>query len=364
MKNHTENTIVMPFADDFHCHLRQNEMLDFTVNAVKIGGCNRILVMPNTIPIISTCKEANEYRQKLMKHDDTIEYLMTLYLNENTNEQDIIQGYKECNLQGIKVYPSNVTTNSDKGVTSLEPYYRIFSCLEKINKSVHIHCEESGINPLFAEKEYLHHIHDLAIKFPHLRIVLEHISTEESVKIIKQFHNVAGTITPHHLYLTMEDVINTKTYDYHIHNTDIVNHVTNVFNFCKPLVKRKEDRDALQKLIIQKFPRVFLGSDSAPHYKEQKEKPHCKAGIYTQPFLMPYIAHIFNKLNSLDMVKPFCCTNGATFLNLKKKELVEGEECLCIEKKKTKIPMDYFNVVPFLAGKEIDFSISYKTYEQ
>ncbi|SCM05220.1 dihydroorotase, putative [Plasmodium chabaudi chabaudi] len=356
-----ENGFRIPLADDMHCHLRQDEMLKFTVPAIKKGGCNRVLVMPNTTPIVSSCEEAKRYREELIKYDDSVEYLMTLYLNKKTDENDILNNYKECNLQGIKIYPSNVTTNSNDGVSSLEPYYKIFSTLEKINKSLHIHCEEPNINPVYAEKEYLQHIHDIAIKFPHLKIVLEHISTENMIEIIKKYPNVAGSITPHHLHLTIDDVVDIKNYDYSFNNTDIEKYVKNVYNYCKPLPKTLDDKIALCNIIKEGNPKVFLGSDSAPHYQKFKQEPHYKPGIFTQPFLLSYLAHVFNKFDSLDKIENFACKNAANFLNLKPKCVENNQNgTIYIQKKNFTIPSDYFGVVPFLASQTIDFTASYK----
>ncbi|SBT41620.1 dihydroorotase, putative [Plasmodium ovale wallikeri] len=355
-----EESFCIPVADDMHCHLRQGDMLKFTVDAIKKGGCNRVLVMPNTTPIISTCEEAKNYRKELMKYEDSVDFLMTLYLNKKTDENDILKNYRECNFQGIKIYPSNVTTNSDEGITQLEPYYKIFDTLEKLNKSLHIHCEEPNINPLYGEKYYLNHIHELAIKFPHLKIVVEHISTEDMINVIKQYPNLAGSITPHHLYLTIDDVIDTENFDYSVDNISIEKYVKNVYNYCKPLAKTVDDKIALRKIIQEDFPRIFLGSDSAPHFKNFKNEPHYKPGIFTQPYLLSYLAHIFNKFDSLDKIKNFACTNASQFLNLKEKNTTHGEHFLYIEKKICKIPDEYFGVVPFLAGEELAFTVSYK----
>ncbi|SOV19944.1 dihydroorotase, putative [Plasmodium sp. gorilla clade G2] len=351
-----KNNFYMNVADDMHSHLRQGEMLEFTVESISKGGCNRVLVMPNTTPIISSCKDAKEYLYKLKKYDEGIHYLMTLYLNKDTDEYDILSNYQECNLQGVKVYPSNVTTNSSQGITSLEPYYKVFHVLEKLNKSVHIHCEEPNINPLYAEERYLPHIHDLAVKFPNLNIVLEHISSSESINVIKQFSNVAGTITPHHLYLTIDDVVNMDIYDRSIDTTSIEKYIKNKYHYCKPLPKLLEDKIALQNVIKEDFPRVFLGSDSAPHYKFMKCNPHYKPGIYTQPFLVNYVAHILNKFDALDKIENFTSKNASAFLNLTDKKEI-SDYYLYVHKRPFKLPQEYNGVVPFLSGETLDFDI-------
>ncbi|SPJ13089.1 dihydroorotase, putative [Plasmodium sp. DRC-Itaito] len=354
MRNH----FYIRIADDMHCHLRQGDMLNFTVQSISRGGCNRVLVMPNTTPIINSCKDAQKYLYELKKHDENIEYLMTLYLTNDTNENDILSNYNECNLQGVKVYPSNVTTNSCYGITSLEPYYKVFHALEKLNKSVHIHCEEPNINPLYAEERFLPHIHELAIKFPGLNIVLEHISSSESINVIKQFPNVAGSITPHHLYLTIDDVLNMDMYDHSINNTCIEKYIKNTYHYCKPLPKLLEDKIALQNVIKDDFPRVFLGSDSAPHYKFMKRQPYYKPGIYTQPFLINYVAHIFDKFDAIDKMENFTSRNAALFLNLGDKREME-KHFICVQKHPFRLPREYNGVVPFLAGKTLDYVIHY-----
>lgn len=363
MSEEEEDFFFMPIADDMHCHLRQGNMLEFTVNAVKKGGCDRVLVMPNTQPIISSCEDAKIYRQELIKYDDSINYLMTLYLNKNIKGEDIIKNHEHCNLQGIKIYPSHVTTNSADGINDLESFYPIFDILQKLNKSVHIHCEETNTNPLFAEKKFITtHINDLAINFPHLKIVLEHISTDTSISVITKFPNIAGTITPHHLCLTMMDFLNTKEYNYDMDFTNIEKYITNVYNYCKPIPKSTEDKEALINIIKKNCPKVYLGSDSAPHYKKDKNDPHFKPGIYTQPFLISYVAHIFHKINCFHKIQDFCCKNGAAFLNLTEKKLTVGETALCIKRKEMTIPEEYFGVVPFLASQTLHFQTSYDIY--
>lgn len=348
----------LPLGDDMHCHLRQGDMLRFTVGAVKQGGCDRVLVMPNITPIVSTCEDAKKYRSELTKQDPSVDYLMTLYLNNKTDANDILRNHEECNLQGVKIYPSNVTTNSSHGVTTLETYYEIFHTLERLNKSLHIHCEEPNVNPLYAERSYAQHIHDLALHFPHLKIVLEHISTVDMIDLVRTYPNIAGSVTPHHLQLTIDDVVDVESYDYAPDVVTIEKYIKNVYNYCKPLPKTIDDKVALCKIIQEGFPRIFLGSDSAPHYKEQKNDPHYKPGIYTQPFLMSYVSHIFNKMNSLDKVENFACKNAANFLNLKEKKTGTNLQplSLCIQKKELKIADEYFGVVPFLAGQTIDFT--------
>lgn len=145
----------VPFADDFHTHLRQGEMMKNVVKYIRSGGCNRVLVMPNTKPSITTCKQALEYRNLLLSLEPNVDYLMTLYLSDAISVDDLKENAKNSHVQGIKCYPEGVTTNSEGGFQNLEKYYPLFSEVEKLNLSLHIHGESANCNPLTAEDDFV-----------------------------------------------------------------------------------------------------------------------------------------------------------------------------------------------------------------
>ncbi|UKK03006.2 serine/threonine protein kinase [Theileria orientalis] len=89
------------YADDLHSHLRQGEMMKKVVKYVRRGGCNRVLVMPNTMPEITSCSQALEYRNELMELEPKVDYLMTLYLSDKVSTDDLRNNAKSCHVQGV-----------------------------------------------------------------------------------------------------------------------------------------------------------------------------------------------------------------------------------------------------------------------
>ena len=335
-------TLFLPFADDFHIHLRQGIFCDSLVKEIKKGGINRVLVMPNLNPPISSFKQVKEYYNKLKQNEPDVEYLMTMFLSNSINIDELEISKKEANMIGLKLYPNLVTTNSKEGINDIKSCYHIFSKMQELDLVLHIHGESPNSSVLDAESDFMMELINIHRDFPNLRIVLEHISTEDAVNtILKCNENVVATITPHHLQLTIDDVVN------------------NSFNYCKPVAKNRKDREALRNIVKSGNKKFFLGSDSAPHPNYKKLGECCEAGIYTTPFLIPYLAHIFNEIGSLDKLENFVCKFGADFFKLP----VKTEKHIKIIKKKQLIPNDIaiglFKVVPFLSGKIIDYTLEF-----
>eukprot|EP00922_Rhytidocystis_sp_ex-Travisia-forbesii_P047946 GHVS01071462.1.p1 GENE.GHVS01071462.1~~GHVS01071462.1.p1 ORF type:complete len:231 (+),score=40.15 GHVS01071462.1:147-839(+) len=207
-----------------------------------------------------------------------------------------------------------------------------------------------------------HIIYTLCVKlcsrFPSLKIVLEHVSSAAGVVAVKELPNVAGTITVHHLELTVDDVMSADG-----------SVVVKPHNFCKPLAKTKADREALRQAI--RHPKFFLGSDSAPHPIEAKEvvgtsNGCCAAGVFTSPLLIAYLCDSLDKLGCLDQLEDFASSRAADFFGFPRKRVVAGSPCLLIERKQTKVPMAFsfspsITIVPFRAGEYLNFTVTTNT---
>ncbi|GBE58544.1 dihydroorotase [Babesia ovata] len=230
---------------------------------------------------------------------------------------------------------------------SLEEFYPIFSVMEELGLSLHVHGEQPGSSPLSAEAEFIPHIEHVARSFPRLKVVAEHVSTKASLDAVSRIPNLAASVTPHHLFLTTDDVLSGLdgvTLD------NIASHIKNPHLYCKPLAKSADDRDALLQAIKSRSSKVFLGSDSAPHPLAAKSSANPPAGIFTQPFLMNYVATIFKQLDRLDFLEDFACRNGATFLGLPPKELNFFE----IDDETFAVPPTVDDIlVPFLSGHQL-----------
>lgn len=364
----SSGSLVLPMGDDMHTHLRQGELMDAVVPLLRKGGCNRVLVMPNTVPPIVTCSQALEYRNELLKRDPKVDYLMTLYLCPDVDPQDLANNAKASHVVGVKLYPRGVTTNSQHGVEDLGAFDSVFEVLQQCGLTLHIHAESPKATALKAEETFLPAFEQIHQRFPGLKIVFEHISTAAAVEAVKGQKNVAATITAHHLRLTTGDVWGQEEAEEslnHLPDGPEERRVLNPHNFCKPVPKREEDRQALLSVIREGNPQFFLGSDSAPHPVTKKNSNPPAAGVFTQAFLLAYLADTFARAGCLDKLRGFACEHAAAFFGMPKKELVEGEDCVVLERKPFAVPQAVCGmegsgneVVPFLSGDELLFTVS------
>ncbi|CDI86197.1 dihydroorotase protein, putative [Eimeria praecox] len=321
--------VVLPMGDDMHTHLRQGELMDAVVPLLRKGGCNRALVMPNTVPPIVTCSQALEYRNELLLRDPTADYLMTLYLCPEVDPHDLAINAKASHVVGVKLYPRGVTTNSEAGVEDLAAFNDVFEVLQRCGLTLHIHAESPRAPALKAEEMFLPIFEQIHLRFPDLKIVFEHISTAAAVEAVKGKRNVAATITAHHLRLTTEDVWDPAEVADKPNNDSFAGaeerRVLHPHNFCKPIAKSEKDRQAL----------------------------------------LSYLADTFARAGCLDKLRGFACEHAAAFFGLPKKELIEGEDCVVLERKPFPVPKAVCGVegsgsevVPFLAGCELLFTVN------
>ncbi|CAD7957510.1 unnamed protein product [Amoebophrya sp. A25] len=338
--------LTLPLADDWHMHLRQGDMARVVVPLVRRAGVQRGIVMPNTIPAVTTTAMALDYRAELCELDDLVDYKMLLYLSPDLTPDDLQKGKDSGLVTGVKSYPRGVTTNSDAGVESYEQYYPQFRKMEELGLVLHLHGEVPGECVMEAEGKFIGELEKLARDFPGLKIVMEHVSTKAAVEaVLRLGPNVAASVTAHHLDITIDQVVGCCHY------------------FCKPVPKLPSDRNALRQVVFSGHPKFFFGSDSAPHPRSKKEGGVAAAGVYTGAAVIQYLAHIFGEARQLHRLPDFVGTFGATFLGhplnlmtgprmriFKKVCLVpdtHGEEILGKENA----------VVPFRAGQVLDYQI-------
>ncbi|MBU4422089.1 dihydroorotase [Patescibacteria group bacterium] len=342
-------TLVIRRPDDFHVHLREGEMLrrvlPFTAQVFE-----RALVMPNlTKPLISTYK-VKEYFRELDRYCEKQGFkdfraLRTLYLTDKTLVGNIAWSQVWENVLAAKLYPKGTTTGSAQGVLDVERLGPVFAEMEKRGIVLSIHAEMPEMHSDYAEDEFLiGPFWWIYQNFPRLKIVWEHVTTAYMVKLLERYPaRVAGTITAHHLWLTRDDVF------------------SNPHNYCKPPAKSKEDMVALINAVTSGNPKFFFGSDSAPHWKWQKERAKAKAGVFSAPVVMPLLAQIFEAVGALHRLEDFTSRFGAEFYGL---PLNTGK--LVLEKRPWKVPLAYTRdldgeaiepIVPFLAGETLDWQI-------
>jgi dihydroorotase len=182
---------------------------------------------------------------------------------------------------------------------------------------------------------------ELAIAFPKLKIIMEHITTKDAVDMVQKYDNLYATITLHHLLITLDDVAGGM----------LQPHL-----FCKPIAKRYEDRDALQKMALSGHPKIMFGSDSAPHPKHAKENCGCAAGVFTSPIALQVLAQLFDENNALDNLQNFVSNNACKIYNIN-----PSENKIVLEKRDFIVANSYTEyketVIPMYAGKTISWSI-------
>lgn len=320
---------------DMHLHLRDKEMLEVTapLSAEHFSGA---VIMPNIAPPIKTAQEMLEYRDRIIeacKRDDFLP-LMTLYLHEELSEDEVKKA-KDSGLLGVKLYPLGVTTGSEHGSASIfnEKNEKIFRCLEELSIPLLVHGETNGF-VLDREAEFLPIFERLALTYPKLKVVAEHITTKELAKAVQEIPNLYATITLHHIVITLDDVIGG---------------LLSPHNFCKPIAKREEDREAVMSLALSGSQKVSFGSDSAPHKRANKESSNASAGIFSAPVALPFLAEIFDKAGKLENLQQFVSDNAKDIYALKN----IPQKKVTLKKEPFKIPSSYEDIVPFFAGGNI-----------
>lgn len=306
--------------DDWHLHLRDGAMLR-AVLPETARDFARAIVMPNLVPPVVTGAEARAYRDRILAAlPPGLRFtpLMTLYLTEATNPDDVAAAFAEGVAQAVKLYPAGATTNSHAGVRDLDRVRPVLERMAEIGMPLCLHGEvtDPAIDIFDREAVFVDRVlAPLRRRLPDLRIVLEHVTTQDGVDFVRdQPRNVAATITTHHL------VIN--------RNAILAGGIRPHF-YCLPVAKRESHRIALVEAAVSGDPRFFLGTDSAPHTDALKLQPCGCAGIFTAPVTLPVLAEVFEAAGALDRLEAFASLNGPAFYRLPANEeriaLVRGE---------------------------------------
>ena len=334
--------------DDWHLHLRQGEAMSSVVD-MSAKQMGRAIVMPNLSPPVKTVNQALTYRTEIiaaLSQSSTFDPLMTLYLTDTTSKQEIIDASNEEHVYAVKLYPAGATTNSESGVTSLSKTYPVLEQMQKEGVPLLIHGEvtHSDIDIFDREAVFIDTILEpLVSMFPELKIVLEHITTKDSVEFVSESKsNIGATITAHHLLANRN----------HMLVGGIKPHY-----YCLPVLKRKTPhQDALITAATSGSPKFFLGTDSAPHYQNEKESACGCAGIFSAHAAIELYAEAFEKANKIDMLEGFASHYGADFYGLKR-----NREIITLEKRPWIVPKSYSfsnsKVIPFLAEEQLSWRL-------
>jgi dihydroorotase len=320
--------------DDWHVHLRDGDMLK-TVAPYTARQFARAVVMPNLVPPITTPDMAAAYRERVRAAAGPgFEPLMTCYLTDRTSPDEIERGFAEGIWIAAKLYPAGATTNSASGVTDIRNIYPALARMESIGMVLCVHGEvtDPDVDVFDREAVFIQRVLEPVVRdFPKLKIVFEHITTEEAVRFVTRQPYVAATVTPQHL------IINRNA----IFAGGLRPHA-----YCLPVAKREEHRLAVRKAATSGSPKFFLGTDSAPHARGAKESACGCAGIFNAPFALESYATAFEEDGALPKLEAFASLNGPRFYGLP-----ANGETITLEKAETKVPDEIAGIVPFHAGE-------------
>ncbi len=330
--------VVLDAPLDMHLHLRDGEMLENIAKA-SAHTFSGALIMPNLVPPVSSKEEVVAYKKRIIEAigNEHFTPYMTLFFKPDYDKAFLESMRDE--ITAIKLYPAGITTNSEGGVSGfdVEELRPALCAMSELNIPLCVHGETNGF-VMDREAEFVFIYEKLASAFPKLKIIMEHITTKESVAALDKFDNLYATITVHHLLITLDDVAGGM----------LQPHL-----FCKPIAKRPEDREALLKVALGAHPKVMFGSDSAPHPKHAKETCGCAAGVFTAPIALQILTELFEAHDApLENLQAFISGNARNIYGV-----TPIAKKVILEKKKFKVPAEYNGVVPMYAGKEIAYCV-------
>ncbi len=305
----TRLTIRQP--DDWHLHLRDGAMME-GVLPWTARHFARAIVMPNLVPPVVTGGQAAAYRERILAAlPDGIQFdpLMTLYLTEDTDPDEVAKAHEDGLVKAVKLYPAGATTNSASGVRDFEKIRGVLERMAEIHLPLCVHGEvtHSDVDIFDREAAFIDDVLDpIRRATPGLRVVMEHITTSDAVAYVKSStKNLGATITVQHLMLDR--------------NAMLVGGIRPHY-YCLPILKRGTHRKALVGAATSGDPRFFLGTDSAPHATDTKENSCGCAGCFTAPVALSCLAELFDEQNALDRLEGFTSLHGPGFYNLPKNE--------------------------------------------
>ena len=340
-------TITRP--DDWHLHLRDGAALA-AVLPDTARRFARAIVMPNLKPPVATLAQALAYRQRILAalpSGSQFEPLITLYLTDDTPPAEIDATRGSGLVQAVKLYPAGATTNSAAGVTDLAKCRATLARMESLGMPLLVHGEatDPAVDVFDREAVFIERVLEPLLKdFPALRVVFEHITTQQAVQfVLAAGDNVAATVTAHHLLLNRNAIFAGGIRPHH---------------YCLPVLKRETHRQALIAAAISGSPKFFLGTDSAPHARSAKEQACGCAGCYTAHAGIELYAEAFDAADALERLEGFASFHGADFYGLPRNT---GKITLVKENWPVPACQPFFDgdtLVPLRAGETIAWRIT------
>jgi dihydroorotase len=347
-QNRSTAPLTIREPDDWHLHLRDDAMLSFIAD-ITARQFARAIVMPNLASPVTTAAAAQAYRDRILKalpQGRSFTPLMAAYLTDEIAADEIETGFKSGVFTACKLYPAGATTNSAAGVTDVTKIRPVLERMQTIGMPLLVHGEVTApdIDIFDREAVFLERVLTPLLRdFPALKVVLEHITTADSVQFVQAAGpSVAATITAHHLRIDRNALF----------EGGLRPHA-----YCLPVAKRRHHRTALRQAAISGDPKFFLGTDSAPHQKHDKESACGCAGIFSAPMALESYALTFDEEGALDRLEAFASEFGSRFYGL---PLNEGTITLHREAQTVPETMTRgdVSVVPFHAGETLAWRAS------
>ncbi|TYZ58661.1 hypothetical protein PybrP1_003807 [[Pythium] brassicae (nom. inval.)] len=337
-------------ADDLHHHLRDGAALALTVPHVARQFA-RAIVMPNLVPPVTTTEQALAYYERVLAHvpadrKGRFEPLMTLYMTDQTTPEEIRRAAASAKVFAVKLYPAGATTNSDSGVTDIANVYPALRAMSELGMPLLVHGEvtDPSVDIFDREAAFIERVlAPLVAAMPQLKIVMEHITTEDAARFVAQAPaNIAATITPQHL----------------LYNRNVIfQGGLRPHKYCLPVLKREKHRLALLEAVASGSCKFFLGTDSAPHVAAKKESACGCAGIYSGHAALELYAEAFESIGKLELLRGFACEHGADFYGLPRNS---GEPTVLRQEPwevPASYPFDGSELVPLKAGETMRWKL-------
>ncbi|MCH2077323.1 MAG: dihydroorotase [Rhodobacteraceae bacterium] len=316
--------ITLRRPDDYHVHFRDGDIMQ-AVLPETARHFGRAIVMPNLVPPVVTGQDAAGYRARIMAAlppEMSFEPLMTLYLTEDTDPNDLAAAHAAGIVTAAKLYPAGATTNSASGVRDFENIIPVLEKMAEIGMPMCVHGEvtDPQIDIFDREATFIDRVLEPVRKrVPDLKVIMEHITTTEAVAYVASAGaNLAATITTHHLMINRNALFKGGIRPHY---------------FCLPIAKRESHRRALVKAATSGDKRFFLGTDSAPHVDAAKETGCGCAGVFSATNTMSCVAQVFDDAGALDQLEAFTSLNGPRYYGLE-----PHEETITLRKEAPRFP--------------------------
>ena len=338
-------SIELTTPDDWHLHLRDGAAMA-SVLPHTTRQFARAIIMPNLVPPVTTVAQAKAYRERILAarpSGSKFDPLMTLYLTDHTAAATIREA-KACGfIHAVKYYPAGATTNSDAGVTNIERTFPALEAMTSLGMPLLLHGEVTtpGVDIFDREAVFLDtELGRIRRRLPELRVVIEHITTKEAVQYVRAAPaNVGATITAHHLLYNRNAIFQGGVRPHY---------------YCLPILKREEDRLALVQAATSGDPHFFLGTDSAPHARGNKECACGHAGVYSSHAAIELYAETFDAAGALDRLEGFASFHGPDFYRLPR-----NQSKIRLERAEWKAPASFgfgtTDIVPLRAGEALQW---------